>query len=121
MSGAIYYIDWSNVQGFLAFGAFGAFGNAGDAESKGFELEITARPIDGLSIGAGIGYADTSLTRADPTFGAAVGAALPFAPKVTFNVNPEYEWAVRSEEHTSELQSLMRISYAVFCLKKNKQ
>src|SRR3546814_3341024 len=29
--------------------------------------------------------------------------------------------ARRSEEHTSELQSLMRISYAVFCLKKNKQ
>src|SRR3546814_10341422 len=30
-------------------------------------------------------------------------------------------WAVtRSEEHTSELQSLMRISYAVFCLKKKK-
>src|SRR3546814_2464637 len=27
----------------------------------------------------------------------------------------------RSEEHTSELQSLMRISYAVVCLKKNKQ
>src|SRR3546814_6457692 len=27
----------------------------------------------------------------------------------------------RSEEHTSELQSLMRISYAVFCLKKNKR
>src|SRR3546814_6834437 len=29
-------------------------------------------------------------------------------------------WA-RSEEHTSELQSLMRISYSVFCLKKQKQ
>src|SRR3546814_2341044 len=29
--------------------------------------------------------------------------------------------ATRSEEHTSELQSLMRISYAVFCLKKKKQ
>src|SRR3546814_1242266 len=29
--------------------------------------------------------------------------------------------ALRSEEHTSELQSLMRISYAVFCLKKNTQ
>src|SRR3546814_1393219 len=29
--------------------------------------------------------------------------------------------AVRSEEHTSELQSLMRISYAVFCLKKKNQ
>src|SRR3546814_9229434 len=30
------------------------------------------------------------------------------------------EALVRSEEHTSELQSLMRISYAVFCLKKKK-
>src|SRR3546814_3715312 len=29
--------------------------------------------------------------------------------------------AIRSEEHTSELQSLMRNSYAVFCLKKKKQ
>src|SRR3546814_6256187 len=29
-------------------------------------------------------------------------------------------WDKRSEEHTSELQSLMRISYAVFCLKKKK-
>src|SRR3546814_5810345 len=29
--------------------------------------------------------------------------------------------SMRSEEHTSELQSLMRISYAVFCLKKKKQ
>src|SRR3546814_10052733 len=29
-------------------------------------------------------------------------------------------WKRRSEEHTSELQSLMRISYAVFCLKKKK-
>src|SRR3546814_5237534 len=28
---------------------------------------------------------------------------------------------IRSEEHTSELQSLMRISYAVFCLKQNTQ
>src|SRR3546814_2586081 len=30
-------------------------------------------------------------------------------------------WCCRSEEHTSELQSLMRISYAVFCLKNKKQ
>src|SRR3546814_8866354 len=31
------------------------------------------------------------------------------------------EKSIRSEEHTSELQSLMRISYAVFCLKKKKK
>src|SRR3546814_1370717 len=34
---------------------------------------------------------------------------------------PSLRNAARSEEHTSELQSLMRISYAVFCLKKKKQ
>src|SRR3546814_5046304 len=34
----------------------------------------------------------------------------------------KFHWTpVRSEEHTSELQSLMRISYAVFCLKKKKK
>src|SRR3546814_7612913 len=33
---------------------------------------------------------------------------------------PSPRWT-RSEEHTSELQSLMRISYAVFCLKKKKE
>src|SRR3546814_7382246 len=34
---------------------------------------------------------------------------------------PRLRQQVRSEEHTSELQSLMRISYAVFCLKKKKK
>src|SRR3546814_5906777 len=33
----------------------------------------------------------------------------------------QFDNAVRSEEHTSELQSLMRISYAVFCLKKKNK
>src|SRR3546814_10475137 len=36
------------------------------------------------------------------------------------NRNPARGFRRRSEEHTSELQSLMRISYAVFCLKKKK-
>src|SRR3546814_5500626 len=37
-----------------------------------------------------------------------------------YNVDAEDQATLRSEEHTSELQSLMRISYAVFCLKKKK-
>src|SRR3546814_1777297 len=36
------------------------------------------------------------------------------------NDNAKVQHVLRSEEHTSELQSLMRISYAVFCLKKKK-
>src|SRR3546814_1105893 len=39
----------------------------------------------------------------------------PFGPRAVRRLQP-----ARSEEHTSELQSLMRISYAVFCLKKKK-
>src|SRR3546814_5504145 len=62
-----------------------------------------ARFLDALDGGAW-SLDDSSLPRDDRTFFAG-----------TFNKNP---LAMRSEEHTSELQSLMRISYAVFCLKK---
>src|SRR3546814_4152692 len=47
-------------------------------------------------------------------------------PMTCTRASPDCGWntvrsASRSEEHTSELQSLMRISYAVFCLKKTKE
>src|SRR3546814_5002480 len=41
-------------------------------------------------------------------------------PHEVHHVQPDGRRAGRSEEHTSEPQSLMRISYAVFCLKKKK-
>src|SRR3546814_4207494 len=41
------------------------------------------------------------------------------ATVLAFVFRVENKMATRSEEHTSQLQSLMRISYAVFCLKKN--
>src|SRR3546814_8295153 len=43
------------------------------------------------------------------------------APDGTAAVPRRVRTGSRSEEHTSELQSLMRISYAVFCLKKKRQ
>src|SRR3546814_9553308 len=42
------------------------------------------------------------------------------APELVSNGHFTSDTTGRSEEHTSELQSLMRISYAVFCLKKKK-
>src|SRR3546814_4541660 len=55
------------------------------------------------------------------TFG---GGDEPLQPGMILSNEPGYyktgEYGIRSEEHTSELQSLMRISYAVFCLKKKK-
>src|SRR3546814_2026992 len=51
-----------------------------------------------------------------------LGARLPIAALARARAaDHEQRCAARSEEHTSELQSLMRISYAVFCVKKKKQ
>src|SRR3546814_5628169 len=46
---------------------------------------------------------------------------LAHTPWRVVHTDPFTPEAFRSEEHTSELQSLMRISYAVFCLKKKKE
>src|SRR3546814_5529447 len=46
---------------------------------------------------------------------------IPEMKKLGAPVTIDATHAVRSEEHTSELQSLMRISYAVFCLKKKNR
>src|SRR3546814_2606534 len=75
-------------------------------------MPIVARsPIVIPSVAVALGPIQTSLptvTLPDRTAPAAMKVR---APTTT----------LRSEEHTSELQSLMRISYAVFCLNKNKK
>src|SRR3546814_7483482 len=69
----------------------------------------------------------TTLFRAGRKAGCVGACRAGMAPLLRTGANPmsleaaqRYAWslACRSEEHTSELQSLMRISYAVFCLKK---
>src|SRR3546814_10564021 len=74
------------------------------------------------------------LPRGGLHFGANLSSGAPSDARVfaALFLLPEYRWPAanrtfpgtagrpRSEEHTSELQSLMRISYAVFCLKKKK-
>src|SRR3546814_10743963 len=60
-----------------------------------------------IRVATGLDYRDAA-----PVRGMRYGAA---------QENLVVQLQVRSEEHTSELQSLMRISYAVFCLKKKKK
>src|SRR3546814_7116654 len=78
----------------------GAHHRVGFARGQGFEhLVVHVDQGQELHAGASFGWGRQVLRRAG-------GGQVPITP--------------RSEEHTSELQSLMRISYAVFCLKKKK-
>src|SRR3546814_3465247 len=71
---------------------------------KGKHYNHTSKGIKGESIQRNIEDIRAALNHA------ANNGRIPYVPKIP-----------RSEEHTSELQSLMRISYAVFCLKKQKK
>src|SRR3546814_6571859 len=69
---------------------------AGDEAKVAFAIELSRRNVEARSGG-------------------------PFGAAVFDGHDRVVAVGVRSEEHTSELQSLMRISYAVLCLKKKKQ
>src|SRR3546814_10062255 len=99
-----------------------------------FRSGQTALPEADLSLRGRVGFAAASVTEIVSRvwlyilIGIGAGAFLHgFVPEDFFARyagadNPfAVPLAVRSEEHTSELQSLMRISYAVFCLKKKKR
>src|SRR3546814_2072277 len=88
-------------------------------------LEALDRPqCIAVNLGTGVGYSVLDVVKA---FEAASGQPVPYriGPRRPGDVAACYadprlaiQLLGRSEEHTSELQSLMRISYAVFCLKK---
>src|SRR3546814_8544174 len=71
-----------------------------------------SRVGDGALYGAGAGAVAGEVVSGSPVTGAAIGAV---GGAIVGAATDD-----RSEEHTSELQSLMRISYAAFCLKKKK-
>src|SRR3546814_2692252 len=86
--------------GLLAIGAEPVFGHVHDLGPRLRVLKL--RDVDVLG-------ADAHPTRT-------------FRPRpLDRSPDPQGRGSCRSEEHTSELQSLMRISYAVFCLKKKKK
>src|SRR3546814_9353739 len=114
------------------------------AKTWGGEFEVAGEPLPGWSLSGGYTYARTEesggargsfainplhVARVYTTYRLpgslsklTVGGGLNYQSEIsqmatipTGVFNPDG----RSEEHTSELQSLMRISYAVFCLKKN--
>ena len=93
LNAAAFFIDWSDslqVQQ-LACG-FQVDANVGDVESKGFEVELSAAPIEGLTLDMGIGYTDTEVASAsgDGFPGYAEGQALHGVPDWTGTGSAQY-------------------------------
>src|SRR3546814_9900552 len=76
--------------------------------------ELVGVTVDVAEVGAAV-----SLRLAGPLVGTATGSRAGMEVERCHGPAGARRDQHRSEEHTSELQSLMRISYAVFCLKKN--
>jgi iron complex outermembrane receptor protein len=93
LNGAVFYIDWSDVQQFnrLACG-FQFTANAGAAESKGFELELAAAPMDGLTLSAAVGYTDAEITNDGGVAGVAKGDKIQGVPDWTGTATAQYMW-----------------------------
>src|SRR3546814_9263412 len=94
--------------------------------SKPYRLSLSCSP-DRQRPSACIRLASSAVSRRDRSTGSPSSHAWPLAgssasepASIRFTLRPAARLD-RSEEHTSELQSLMRISYAVFCLKKKQK
>src|SRR3546814_4456000 len=87
----------------------------------GYITRSHGRPADGIHA-VQLELTQRTYMDEDPPFGFRDDLAAGIRPVLSGLVHAMLAWAEvelhRSEEHTSELQSLMRISYAVFCLKK---
>src|SRR3546814_8499678 len=97
------------------FQAMVALGRANSRMKDFYDIWILKRSFS---------FDDDRLARAIAATFARRGTAIPteppdaLTPAFAADEQKQRQWRARSEEHTSELQSLMRISYAVFCLKK---
>ena len=91
---AAFYISISDkqVQEYLAGPAVRAITNAAKASSRGFELEVQARPYKGWSLSGGIGYTDAAIDEWVSDLGVDYGGkSLTFAPQYTYNAAVQYD------------------------------
>src|SRR3546814_8604557 len=81
---------------------------------------LNPRPVDADTARPGRSHSPTSTGSPGSAYRADLRAGR-VSCECSMMMTPLHSRWRRSEEHTSELQSLMRISYAVFCLKKKKE
>jgi outer membrane receptor protein involved in Fe transport len=94
-----YQIDWTAIQSSVNLPTclYRFIDNLADARSRGFDLAVQARPVDGLSLGAAVGYTKASFTRDGVTPSGRV--LFPEGTPIVAGMNPwtvylnaEYEW-----------------------------
>ena len=91
VNAAAYFIDWTDIQQLnrLACG-FQFTANAGEAESQGFEVEINAAPMEGLTLSLGVGYTDAEITDDGGVPGVRVGDKIQGIPEWTVTASAQY-------------------------------
>ncbi len=112
---AAYRIDWDNLQVSARTSGtgsvFGLIANAGAAKIEGAEVEFSARPLEGLSVGANLGYTNARLSEDQvSTVVSATGREgdrLAFVPKWSASATAEYSWPV-----SDAIEGLARLDVA---------
>lgn len=102
LNAAAFTTQYKDIQLNIQIGTSPTIDNAGDARIKGFEVELVAAPVRGLTINGSIGYIDAYYTSVAPATalvggttpfqaGTLVGASLPKTPSWKTNIGPRYE------------------------------
>jgi outer membrane receptor protein involved in Fe transport len=118
-TGALFRIDWSNVQQLLPVQIFSAIVNGGDARSDGFETELSASLARGFSFNLGASFANARLVGpqpivTDPSLQLQDGDRLGGVPRWTANAAAIYERSL-----SSNLQLRARLDYSYLSSRAN--
>lgn len=93
LTAAAYQIDWKDILVRVGLPCgLNPFLNAGGGESKGFELEFNAVPVEGLQFYGGVAYADATITEGAFLVGALDGESMPNVPKLSFSLGGRYSF-----------------------------
>jgi outer membrane receptor protein involved in Fe transport len=96
----VFYVNWKNIQQdvYLPTCTYTYEQNAGDAVAKGFEFELKAKPISGLTIGLSGGYVKAYLTNSvgsdNGVPGAVTGATIEGVPKFNASAMAQYNFSL---------------------------
>jgi iron complex outermembrane recepter protein len=92
LSGAIFWINWKDIREFIDLSCgFNAFINSAAARSRGGEIELSAVPLKGLNLTAGIGYTDAKIVSEGSIAALPVGSPIPQVAPLTGNLSAQFE------------------------------